>query len=85
MLFRVVDVMVLSNTSHTIKLTWHDTNSISQDIDVTWKRSNSSQCPYEEDPISTVLILQQSAIVFGLDEYTAYIVRISVRNVNGSN
>ena len=29
--------------------------------------------------LSTVLILQQSAL--GLDEYTAYIVRISVRNV----
>ena len=80
-MYYLVDVMVLSKTSHTIKLTWPDTNSISQDIDVTWKRINSSQCPYEDDPISTVLIHQQSVIVLGLDEYTAYIVRISVRNV----
>ena len=78
--FLLVEVMVLSKTPSTITLTWSEASSIACDVEISWNRTISSQCPFKEQNNSIISACEQSTTIDGLDEYTTYFIQVYVRN-----
>ena len=77
-----VEVMVLSTTPTTIDVTWSEAGSISLmidfDIEISWERSSSDLCQYQ-DVNSTIISGQlSSATIHGLEEYSVYNITVSI-------
>ena len=72
--------MVLSKTSNTVTLTWSKTDSIECEVEISWNRTISSQCPFKEENNAIISACKESTTIDGLDEYTTYLIQVSVRN-----
>ena len=73
-------MLVLFKTSNTITLTWSEAGSIACDVEISWNRTISSQCPYKAQNNSIISACEQSTTIDGLDEYTTYFIQVCVRN-----
>ena len=71
---------MLSKTSNTITLTLSEASSIACDVEISWNRTISSQCPFKEQNNSIISACEQSITIDGLDEYTTYFIQVCVRN-----
>ena len=73
----IVKVMVLSKTSNTVTLTWSKTDSIECEVEISWNRTISSQCPFKEENSAIISGCEQSTTI---DEYTTYLIQVYIRN-----
>ena len=78
-------MIVLSKTSNTITLTWSEASSIACDVEISWNRTISSQCPYKEENSTIISACERSTTIDELDEYTTYFIQVCVRSCTASD
>ena len=69
---------LLSTTPNTIDLTWSEAGSMAFDIDISWQRSSSDLCQYDDANSTIISGLMPSATIYGLEEYSSYIITVSI-------
>ena len=70
-------MIVLSKTSSTVTLTWSKTEC---EVEISWNRTISSQCPFKEENNAIISACKESTTIDGLDEYTTYFIQVCFRN-----
>ena len=72
---------LLSTTPNTIDLTWSEAGSMALndfDIKISWKRSSSDLCQYDDANSTIISVLIPNATIYGLDEYSSYSITVSI-------
>ena len=72
---------LLSTTPNTIDLTWSEAGSMALndfDIEISWQRSSSDLCQYEDVNSTIISGLMPGATIYGLEEYSHYIITVSI-------
>ena len=70
----------LSATPNTIDLTWSEAGSMTLndfDIEISWQRSSSDLCQYDDANSTIISGLVPSTTIYGLEEYSSYIIIVS--------
>ena len=76
-----VQVMSLSTTPNTVDLTWSEAGSMALndfDINISWQRSSSDLCQYEDANSTIISGLMSNATMYGLEEYSSYIITVTI-------
>ena len=76
-----VEVRLLSTTPNTIDLTWSEAGSMALndfDIEISWQRSSSDLCQYDDANSSIISGLMTNTTIDGLEEYSSYIITVSI-------
>ena len=72
---------LLSTTPNTIDLTWSEAGSMAFNdfyIEISWQRSSSDLCQYEDANSTIISGLMSNATIYGLEEYSRYIITVSI-------
>ena len=72
---------LISTTPNTIDLTWSEAGSMALndfDIKISWQRSSSDFCQYEDANSTIISGLMPSATIYGLEEYSSYSITVNI-------